>query len=172
MYRKVGSHVLCVLSLVFGSASTVASEDKTLFFSTSMVVVPTIPSIKQDEFIFVCIDQNALEDIVIGGLYETAKDNEVCGLIEAGQLTYIGSVVSAHTVLVEGVPMGTGFYQVQACARSYSLAWPYTLDQHHVDPELATDIGPSGPLIQEGFPAGTCKDPNMPAGEILLSNVE
>jgi hypothetical protein len=138
---------------------------------TSSVLVSTVPAIDLEELVFVCDSRESLMKVVVGGLHDNAEDNQACGLVEVGQLSFIGAVEAVYVVLIEGTPVEVGLYVVQACNRSYNLAWPSPLDSHLVDPELSADVGLPEVLVREGFPGGTCTSPEpiVGTGEVLLT---
>lgn len=170
--------IACTIAsaVLLSSAVTAQSGQITKFvqIKTVEIVLPSVPVIDRNELVFVCVTSESFEDIAIGGLYENAEDNQVCGLVEAGQLTYIGAVQRAYTVLIEGNPVGVGFYPVQVYARSYALAWPNPLDPHIVDPEYMEDNGSYRELVRKGFPDDVCPAPVKPdvvTYDVMLAEV-
>lgn len=170
--------VCSVASTLLYSATIAHSGQMTKFVQTKTVEIdlPSLPVMDRTELVLVCFNREALEDIAISGLYENAEDNQVCGLVEAGQLTYIGAVQRAYVVFIEGVPVGVGFYPVQVYAQTYALAWPNPLDPHIADPEYKTDNGTSKEFIRKGFPADSCAPSSKPIlveqGVMLATVVE
>ena len=113
----------------------------------SIVNIQTVPAIQSKQLVFVC-----------DPVYSSAG-TVVCGLVEAGQLTFIGAEQGKRSVLVNGSLLVFRLYPVQGCYRHYAMVFPNPLDEHFTDPELAADVGLLGALVHEGFPTGTCPYP-------------
>ena len=160
MVRQVAGVLVGVL-LSFGILEVSAAADE------------FVPRVIPEEHVFVCVDEVAVEDIIMGGLYEDPSGNAKCGLIYAGDLTFIGLAIGRHDGLLsgEGEIVGVSIFPVQACVRTYVMAWPYVPDPHFTDPELAQDAGFSQPLLSSDFPAGTCARPRT-GNAVETANVE
>ena len=140
--------VLCVSLFMSADSAISALSTEVDDTDTVIVSVPTLPSVYPQQLVFVC-------DPVLSPAGTT-----VCGLVDAGQLTYIGAAQDVQLVLVEGSGLVTFvLYPVQACYRHYAMIMPNPVDEHFTDPELAADVGLLGALVHEGFPTGTCPYP-------------
>lgn len=155
-----------------GMVVTAQSEQETIFVKKSRVTIPTILTIDRDELLFICGSGDAREDIVIGGLYENAKDNQVCGLVEAREFTYFSAVEETHTVDVEGYPLKVGFYQVQTLTQVYALTWPNPIDGHLMEMEYVADRCQPEALVRRGFPITPPPPrPIIEVREVMLAEV-
>lgn len=124
-----------VSTMLLSSAVTAQSQQVTRFIEQRTVVVdvPTIPPVKPNHFVFMCVLSETNENVVVSGLYgNVAEGNEGCSLVEGIQVTYISAVQSAYPVLIEGDLIGVGLYTAQAFGRSHTLVWV-----SHIDPQLA-----------------------------------
>lgn len=134
------------------SLSTEVDDD-----DLSIVNIQTVPAIQSKQLVFVC-----------DPVYSSAG-TVVCGLVEAGQLTFIGAEQGKRSVLVNGSLLVFRLYPVQGCYRHYAMVFPNPLDEHFTDSELAAHVGLSVAQVREGFPVGTCRFQTEPQVDSVVT---